>query len=117
MHKCSEVLKNLDKLRNRDELNMTKHKEEKTLRGLDRTKLKNLLLTCILPLQSESYILTSICNICTGQIAEKSVNVKNALEIGKKQMKSFQRSLPEGLRLKIKREVVTMKTPKEAKKK
>ena len=26
-HKCSEVLQNLDKLRNRDEPNMTKHKE------------------------------------------------------------------------------------------
>ena len=37
-YKCSEVLKPLDKLRNRDEPNMTKHKEE-NLRGIKIIKL------------------------------------------------------------------------------
>ena len=45
------------------------------------------------------------------------MNVNKAVELGKKQMKSFHSSLSEGFRSKIKREVVTMKTPKEAKKK
>ena len=100
---------------------MTKHKEESTARikndQVDRTKLKNFLITCIHPLQGESHTLTSLCSIYTGQIAEKTVNVNKAVEIGKKQMKSFQRSLPEGFWSKMKREVVTMKTSKQAMKK
>ena len=100
-HKCIEVLQNLDTLRNRDE----------------PSKLKNFLITRIHPLQSECDTLTSLCNIYTGQIAEKIVNVNKAVEIGKKQMDLFQISLPGGFRSKIKKEVVSMKTPKEAKKK
>ena len=85
-HKCSEVLQDLDELRSRDEPNMKKHKEEKTGRikndQVDRTKLKHFLTTCIHRLQSEFHTLTSLCNIYTGQIAEKIVNVSKPGETG-----------------------------------
>ena len=110
-----------DELWNRDEPNITKHKKEDTGRikndPAEQTKTKNFLVTCIHPLQSEPYILRSLCKIYTGQIAEKTVIVKEAVEIGKKEMSSFQSSLPEGSQSKTKKQVVTVKTPKKAKKK
>lgn len=69
-HKCSEVLKNLDNLWNRDESNITNHKEANTARiknhQVHRTKLKDFLIASIHPLQRESHILTNPCNIYTG---------------------------------------------------
>ena len=71
-HKCSDLLQNLDNLRNRDEPNMAKHKEGNTAiiknNQADHTKLKSFLITGIHPLQSESHTLTSLCNIYTSQI-------------------------------------------------
>ena len=45
------------------------------------------------------------------------MNANKAIETGKNQKNLFQSSLPEDFWSKIKKEVVTMKTPKEAKKK
>lgn len=45
------------------------------------------------------------------------MNENKAVETAKKQKDSFQSSLSEGFRSKIKKEVVTMKTPKETKEK
>ena len=105
-YKCSEVLHNLNELRNRDGPNLTNHKEENTGRikndQVDQTKLKNFLLTLIHPLQSESHTLTSPWNIYSGQIVEKTLNVNKAVETGKKQMNSLQSSSPEGFRSKTK---------------
>ena len=120
-HRCNEVLQNLDVLRNKNEKIMKTHKEETSGRikndQVDQTKLKNFLITCIHPLESKSHTLSSLYNIYTGQIAGKTINVNKAVDIGKEQMKSFQSNLPEGFRSKLKKEVVTMKTPKEVKNK
>lgn len=42
------------------------------------------------------------------------MNVNKAIEIGGMQINSFQNNFPEGFRSKIKKEVVTIKTPSEA---
>ena len=79
-HKRSKVLQNLDELWNSDEPNMRKHKKENTWRIKNeqayQTRLKDFLITCIYSLQSESHTLTSLWKTCTGQVAEKTVNVK-----------------------------------------
>ena len=53
---------------------MTIHKEENKVRTkndlVNKNKLRNLLITCIHPLQSESQTLSSLCNIYTNEIAD-----------------------------------------------
>ena len=92
---------------------MTTHKEEKEGRMkadlTDKIKLRNFLETCLHPLDDQNHPKDAICNIYTGQMADSKVNVNKAFEIGKKQMASFQDSLPDGFRSTIKKEVVTTK--------
>lgn len=57
---------------------------------VDKNKSKNVLITCIHTLQNKSYTLFSLCNIYTGQIADKTVNVNTPVEIGRRQMTSFE---------------------------
>lgn len=65
--KYREILQNLDKQRSSDKSKMTKIKKENTGRNENdqayQTKLKNVLITCIHSLQSESHTLTSLCII------------------------------------------------------
>ena len=92
---------------------MTTNKEEKEGRMkadlTDKIKLRKFLKTCLHPLDDQNHLKDALCNIYTGQMADSKVNVNKAVEIGKKQMASFQDSLPDGFRLTIKEEVVTMK--------
>ena len=81
---------------------MNMHKEENKVRTMNdlvnKNKFKNLLITCIHPLQSESHTLCNLCNIYTGEIADETFNGNTAVEIARKLMTSFQRSLLEGFR-------------------
>ena len=112
-HTCSEVLKSLDVLRENQEYTVTTHKEEKEGRMkadlTDKVKLHNFLETCIHPLDSVSHPKSALCNIYTGQLSETKVNVNKSVDIGTKQMVSFQKLLPDGFRSTIKKEVITMK--------
>ena len=112
-HSCSEVLQSLDSIREIHEIRMTTHKEEKDGRMkadlIDKVKLQNFLETCLHPLNCSNHPESTLCNIYTGQLSGIKVNVNKSVEIGTKQMVSFQRSLPDGFRSTIKKEVVTMK--------
>ena len=81
---------------------MNMHKEENKVRTkndlVNKNKFKSLLITCIHPLLSESHTLCNLCNIYTGEIAGETFNGYTAVEIARKLMTSFQRSLLEGFR-------------------
>ena len=92
---------------------MTTHKEEKDgwMKAdlIDKMKLQNFPETCLHPLNCSNHPESTLCNIYTGQLSGIKVNVNKSVEIGTKQMVSFQRSLPDGFRSTIRKEVVTMK--------
>ena len=46
-------------------------------------------------------------NIVTGRVAPENVNVDKGVELGRKQMKKFEESLPGGFRKPISRTVIT----------
>ena len=112
-HTCSEILQSLDSIREKDESTITNHKEETVGRmkadEIDKVKLQNFLQTCLHPLQDSNHPKNALCNIYTGQMAGSKVNVNKSVEIGKKQMASYQASLPDGFQTTITKEVVTMK--------
>ena len=112
-HTYSEILQSMDSIREKDESTITNHKEETVGRmkadEIDKVKLQNFLQTCLHPLQDSNHPKNALCNIYTGQMADSKVNVNKSVEIGKKQMASYQASLPDGFQTTITKEVVTMK--------
>ena len=81
---------------------VTVHKEEgkkkiEAVRAL-RDKLRVKLSSLIHPLDPTKHPEGVLVNIITGKIAPENVNVDHALELGTKQMKDFENSLPEGFR-------------------
>ena len=101
-HSCSGVLQFLDSIREIHEIRMITHKEEKDGRMkadlIDKVKLQDFLETCLHPLNCSNHPESTLCNIYTGQLSGIKVNVNKSVEIGTKQMVSFQRSLPDGFR-------------------
>ena len=75
------------------------HKEEGKSRiksdGEDRRKIRDMLSTCISPLNPEEHPKESV-NIVTGKLATYVVNVDRAHEIGCKQIVAFKSSIPDG---------------------
>ena len=108
-HSCSEVLQPLDSIREIHEIRITTHNKEKDGRmkaGLiDKVKLQNFLETWLHPLNFSNHPESTTCNIYTGQLS----GINKSVEISTKQMVAFQRSLPDGLRSTIKKEVATMR--------
>ena len=81
---------------------MTTHKEEKDGRMkadlIDKVKLQDFLETCLHPLNCSNHPESTLCNIYTGQLSGIKINVNKSVEIARKQMVSFQRSLADGFR-------------------
>ena len=79
---------------------MTTHKEEKDgwIKAdlIDKMKLQNFPETGLHPLNCSNHPESILCNIYTGQLSGIKVNVNKSVEIGTKQMASFQRSLLDG---------------------
>ncbi|KAK3106543.1 hypothetical protein FSP39_022295 [Pinctada imbricata] len=112
LHICSKVLKDLGEMRDiADDHHVTHHKEESPARmasdAADREKLRQKLSSCIDPLATEEHS-GKLINIVSGRVSPDSVNVDNALEIGKKQMSEFEQSLPNGFYNTLSKRVVTM---------
>ena len=76
---------------------------------INEVKLQNFLETCLHPLNCLNHPESTLSNIYTGQLSGIKINVNKSFEIGTKQIVSFQRSLPDGVWLTIKKVVVTMK--------
>ena len=120
-HLCTELTNELEELRTQKNLKEKHHKEETAGRmksdSEDRLKIRKALATFIHPLKIETHSSNILVNIYNGEQAGDNVNVIQAVEIGEKQMKDFQASLPEGFRSTLSTQVVTMATGKKNKKK
>ena len=74
----------------------------------DRETLREKLELIIDPLDPEQHQ-EGLMNVVTGKVVcHSSVNVNNAIMVGKKQMEAFEPSWPEGFHDAIPRKVVTM---------
>ena len=91
------------------------HKEEMKARiisdGADCESIRDKLKLCIDLLDPTSHPPT-IVNIVSGQIADGTVNVQDAVAIGSKQMQEFEKSWPEGFRSTISKKVMTVSDSK-----
>jgi hypothetical protein len=87
------------------------HKEETNARiasdGIDRESIRKRLDLCIDPLEPASHP-PNVVNIVSGQVADNTVNVQDAVAIGKKTMKEFEKGWPEGFRNPIPKKVKTV---------
>ena len=88
-----------------------KHEGESRITSdeLDRIKLRTFLSNCIHPLDIDSHTENILCNIYTGEIAGKEVNVHTSVSVGIKMMNDFKKDLPHGFRKAISSPIVTMK--------
>ena len=120
-HLCADVISQLEDLRDYKGKNNDKHKEEGPGRissdREDKLKLRSALKQCIHPLAIEEHSNNILVNIYTGEEADKDVNVNKSVEIGLKELKSFQESLPEGFRKTLSMKVITMRSKKNGKEK
>ena len=73
----------------------------------DRKNIQKKLELCIDPLNSLSHP-PNVVNIASGKVAESSVNVHEAVAIGKEMMKEFEKQWPEGFRNTISKKVITV---------
>jgi len=62
----------------------------------DRCSIRKTLETCVDPMDPDSHEAGFLLNISTGQIAQPAVNVDCSVDIGKKQLKQFESTWPEG---------------------
>ncbi len=94
LHICSRLMKDVADLKDSSPVEITSHKEELASRVKydenDRQVIREKLQTCIDPLNTASHLL----NIVTGHICTDEVNVHNAIDLGKSQMKEYEASWP-----------------------
>ena len=113
LHACNKIVNSLDTMRNQEEQPLKMHHKEEmkarmTSDAPDRKSLREKLEVCIDPLHENEHP-DALVNIVTGKIvSHPSVNVDNAVVIGKKQMESFEESLPAGFHKAIQSKVHTM---------
>ena len=75
--------------------------------GADRQSIRDKLKLCIDPFDPTSHPPT-IVNIVSGQMADDTVNVQDAVASGTKQMQEFEKGWPEGFRSTISKKVKTV---------
>ncbi len=96
LHICSRLMKDVADLKDSSSVEITSHKEELASRVKydenDRQVIREKLQTCIDPLNTASHLV----NIVTGHICTDEVNVHNAIDLGKSQMKEYEASWPAG---------------------
>ncbi len=87
-------MKDVADLKDSSPVEITSHKEELASRVKydenDRQVIREKLQTCIDPLNTASHLV----NIVTGHICTDEVNVHNAIDLGKSQMKEYEASWP-----------------------
>ena len=113
LHSCNRLINGLNEIRDEEGLpTHTCHKEEMPSRikadTKDRETLREKLEFIIDPLDPEQHQ-EGLINVVTGKVVcHSSVNVNNAIMVGKKQMETFEQSWPEGFHDTIPRKVVTI---------
>ena len=116
LHICSHLEANLADMVEGVKMNVqSSHKEEGkgriTSDGEDRKGLQKKLEKCTDALNPEMHPSGTV-NIVSGKIGDSSINVHNAVEIGKSQMQEFEKSWPKGFHDTIKKKVKTMSETK-----
>ncbi len=105
-------MKDVADLKDSSSVEITSHKEELASRVKydenDRQVIREKLQTCIDPSNTASHLV----NIVTGHICTDEVNVHNAIDLGKSQMKEYEASWPAGFHQPLKKKVRTMKENK-----
>ena len=117
LHISGQLQKDFMELEARQSVQQTSHKEESKSRmksdGDDRTKIQEMLHTCIHPFSPEEHP-EDLVNIVTGRVTNDAVNVDKAYEIGCKQVAEFKSSLPDGFYAQQSKKVVTMAVAKKS---
>ena len=111
-HTCSQNVHDLTAMsEGHTVIEVTTHKEEMPFRirlnQEDREKVREMLQSCIDPLDPADHS-DRVINIVTARIGPEKVNVPNAVEIERTQMRSYEESWPEGFNATLSKEVVTM---------
>ncbi|KAK5922319.1 hypothetical protein CgunFtcFv8_019592 [Champsocephalus gunnari] len=115
MQACNKVVENLDSMRDHEQQkcpSQTHHKEEMKARmksdGEDRKHLREKLELCIDPLNNDQHP-EGLLNIVTGKVVDHpSVNVDKAVELGTKQMETFEAGWPASFHAPIQKCVTMM---------
>ena len=112
MHAQTAYLSELLACGGKTKSEQTTHKMEGKARidadEMDRSKLRSFLSNCIHPLNTDCHTENLLCNIVTGEIASKTVNVNKSVMKGTKSMADFKMKLPQGFRTPISSTVITM---------
>lgn len=112
LHICCRLEQDITDLTGNNQVECQEtHKEETKARlksdGTDRESIRNKLALCIDPLNPASHP-SNIVNIVSGQVADNTVNVQDAVSIGTASMKEFEKSWPEGFHNTISKKVKTI---------
>ena len=116
LHICSVLESDLADMANSENTSdQTSHKEESKARintdAHDRLGIKQKLELCLDPLDPEKHP-GDIVNIVNGRLGPSSVNVHDAVAIGKEEMLKFEKACPSGFLEPIRKMVVTMTVTK-----
>ena len=114
LHSCNQLVRNLTSMRNELSKDPTQHLEESNALiqadNSERRKLCERQYQCIDIFDPSGHYAT-VFIIVSGKLTAASVNVKNALQLGKACMAAYENKLRQGFCNKISSYVVTMDTP------
>ena len=113
-HSCNQLVCNLTNMRNELSKDPTHHLEESNARiqadNSDRRKLREKQYQCIDRFDPSGHYAT-VFIIVSGKLVAASVNVNNALQIGKACMEAYENKLPQAFYNKISSYVIIMDIP------
>lgn len=118
-HDCLSLTTGLEEMRDLDTANIQMtHQEEAKARiksnGIDRKALHEKLSVCIDPLNPNQHP-NNLINIVTGEVMmNDSINVDQAVELGKKQLQEFEAGWPESFHAPAKCSVITFTANKKS---
>ena len=86
-HTCTQILKEVSDLTETQLSSKVVYKEESQARiasdEIDRKKIRNFISLCINPLDLNSHNPSTLCNIYTCEVTDKTTNVNKSVEIGR----------------------------------
>ena len=113
LHSCSLIIHDIQAMRDNIQQPSVYHKEESRARirsdANDRHSLQEKLEHCIDPLEPTGHP-KELFNIVTGKLASSTVNVDEAVSIGKQCMEAYKTKLPDGFHEPISCPVTIMAT-------
>ena len=110
MHTCSQMINDLgDMCETQISSDVTRHKEERPARirsdAVDRNRIREMLQSCIDPLDPTDQPNNLVVNIVSGRIGPENVSAQDAVEIGRLQMHHYEGSWPAGFNATLSKKV------------